>query len=148
MSISDRWGTDEASCPICKTGDIDWYFFAADCRGNPSSDGARCLSCQFHVSMFFWEKYKEGKTVQFPELGSLFWAYDDISQKAVPLLFVNVIQNNSTHGYVDYIMLFKEKLVTCPTSALYTSVDKCMEGYNSISIDNDLFFKEMNNVRF
>jgi len=45
MSASDKWGTQKKACPDCK-GDVEWFHFAPDCRGNDISNGANCLGCK------------------------------------------------------------------------------------------------------
>jgi len=45
MSALDAWGTIESSCPSCG-GNVEYFYFSSDCRGNPSSQGFECKSCK------------------------------------------------------------------------------------------------------
>lgn len=49
MSASDFWGTLKACCPSCKAGDVRYFFFDSDCRGNPPSAGVKCQSCPYEL---------------------------------------------------------------------------------------------------
>ena len=41
MSVSDRWGTYKTPCPNCG-GEVEYWFFGGDCRGNGPSGGIAC----------------------------------------------------------------------------------------------------------
>lgn len=54
MPIGDCWGTWEGACPWCG-GDISYWAFGADCRGNPPSGGVQCKApnCGFVMDRCF-----------------------------------------------------------------------------------------------
>ena len=44
MSKLDRWGSHETPCPDCG-GEVEYWYFDCDCRGNPPSSGIACKKC-------------------------------------------------------------------------------------------------------
>ena len=53
MGAGDSWGDYETPCPECG-GVVEYWFFEADCRGNDSSSGIICKSCQHKFSRASW----------------------------------------------------------------------------------------------
>ena len=39
------WGQIKEGCPVCG-GIARWYDYTADCRGNPGSSGAQCMTSE------------------------------------------------------------------------------------------------------
>lgn len=67
MSALDTWGTLEAACPSCKAGDVEYFYFDSDCRGNSASAGATCKSCSWKtegIPEWIREWVKAGKPVK------------------------------------------------------------------------------------
>ena len=55
MSASDRWGAYKIPHPGCG-GKVEYWYFAPDCRGNPSSSGIQCTKCEKNFTAEEWKK--------------------------------------------------------------------------------------------
>ena len=55
MSASDNWGTFATPCPDTNCdGVVEYWNFAADCRGNPPSSGIQCRKCKHKFTKEEW----------------------------------------------------------------------------------------------